>query len=121
MVGVQNFEPLRTPAKLSTILYMGKKTTPQTPKLASLLRTLGDNIRLARLRRHLSTIMLAERAGMTRMTLRAIEQGAPTVSLGAYANVLFSLGLEGDLSRIAKDDELGRKLQDAALMKSWGA
>ena len=95
---------------------MGKKTTPQTPKLVSLLETLGDNIRLARLRRHLSTTMLAERAGMTRMTLRAIEKGASTVSLGAYANVLFSLGLEGDLARVAQDDELGRRLQDADLV-----
>ncbi len=84
---------------------MGKKTTPQTPKLISLLKTLGDNIHLARLRRHLSTTMLAERAGMTRMTLRDIERGAPTVSLGAYANVLFSLGLERDLALIARDDE----------------
>jgi transcriptional regulator with XRE-family HTH domain len=94
---------------------MGKKTTPQTPKLGSLLQDLGENIRLARLRRNLSSTMLAERAGMTRMTLSAIEKGKPTVSLGAYANVLFSLGLEQDLSRVAKDDELGRKLQDAGL------
>lgn len=95
---------------------MGKKTTPQTPKLTSLLTGLGENIRLARLRRHLTTTMLAERAGMTRMTLRAIEKGESTVSLGAYANVLFSLGLEKDISLVAKDDELGRKLQDADLV-----
>lgn len=96
---------------------MGKKTTPQTPKLAALLRSLGENIRLARLRRNLSATMLAERAGMTRMTLNAVENGKPTVSLGAYANVLFSLGLEWDLSLIAKDDEFGRKLQDAGLVR----
>ncbi|MEQ1663878.1 MAG: XRE family transcriptional regulator [Bdellovibrionales bacterium] len=54
---------------------------------------------------------------MTRMTLRAIENGVPTTSLGAYANVLFSLGLEKDLLNVAKDDELGRKLQDARLLK----
>ena len=95
---------------------MGKKTTIQTPKLAAILASLGENIRLARLRRHISATMLAERAGMTRMTLRAIEQGEPTVSLGAYANVLFSLGLEKDLLLISKDDELGRKLQDIDLM-----
>lgn len=101
---------------MGTILYMGKKTTIQTPKLTSILKGLGENIRLARLRRHISTIMLAERAGMTRMTLRAIENGEATVSFGAYANVLFSLGLEKDLLVIAKDDELGRKLQDIELM-----
>ena len=102
---------------LYAILYnMGKKTTPQTPKLAALLRGLGENIRLARLRRNLSATMLAERAGMTRMTLASIEKGEPTVSLGAYANTLFSLGLEQDLSQLAKDDEFGRKLQDAGLL-----
>jgi transcriptional regulator with XRE-family HTH domain len=95
---------------------MGKKTATQTPKLLTILQALGENIRLARLRRHLSTTMIAERAGMTRMTLRAIERGEPTVSMGAYANVLFSLGLEKDLSLIAKDDELGRRLQDAGLL-----
>lgn len=95
---------------------MGKKTAPQTTKLAALLTALGENIRLARKRRHLSSTMLAERAGMTRMTLSKIEKGEPTVSLGAYANVLFSLGLEKDLSHIAGDDEFGRKLQDIALL-----
>src|SRR3990167_3707872 len=97
---------------------MGKKTALQTPKLTALLKLLGENIHLARRRRHLSTTMLAERAGMTRMTLRAIEKGEPTVSLGAYANVIFSLGLEQDLLLIAKDDELGKKLQDARLINS---
>jgi len=94
---------------------MGKKTTPQTPKLAALLKALGENIRLARLRRNLTSTMLAERAGMTRMTLTSVEKGEATVSLGAYANVLFSLGLEQDLSLIAKEDVFGRKLQDAGL------
>ncbi len=98
------------------ILYiMGKKTSIQSPKLANVLHTLGENIRLARLRRNLSTTMLAERAGMTRMTLRAIEKGEPTVSFGAYSNALFSLGLEKDLLLVANDDELGRKLQDIEL------
>ena len=97
---------------------MGKKTSIQTPKLSALLKGLGENIHLARLRRNLSTTMLAERAGMTRVTLRAIEKGEPTVSLGAYANVLFSLGLENGLSLIANDDELGRRLQDAGLSTS---
>ncbi len=97
---------------------MGKKTATQTPKLIALLKALGENIHLARRRRRLSSTMLAERAGMTRMTLRAVERGEPTASLGAYANVLFSLGLEKDLSTVAKDDELGRRLQDASLVRS---
>ena len=64
--------------------------------------------------------MLAERAGITRVTLAAIERGEPTASLGAYARVLFSLGLEKDIAAVARDDEFGRKLQDASLTRKRG-
>lgn len=59
--------------------------------------------------------MVAERAGMTRKTLGAIERGDPGVVIGAYANVLACLGLDADLGAVARDDALGRKLQDAGL------
>ena len=79
------------------------------------MTALGENLRLARRRRRLTTTQVAERAGISRTTLRAIERGEPSVSFGAYATVLFCLGLEKDLDQVAKDDELGRKLQDIAL------
>ena len=85
------------------------------PATSRALRALGDNIKLARLRRRLSAALVAQRAGMSRPTLRAVERGDPGVVLGAYANALHVLGLEQDLAAVARDDELGRKLQDAGL------
>jgi transcriptional regulator with XRE-family HTH domain len=94
---------------------MPRQTTSPHPAVRRLLRELGENIRLARLRRGFSMALVAERAGMSRTTLRAVESGEPGVTLGSYANVLHSLGLHADLGLVARDDELGRKLQDAKL------
>ncbi|MDR1679910.1 MAG: helix-turn-helix domain-containing protein [Prevotellaceae bacterium] len=85
------------------------------PKLIKILEELGENIKLARLRRQLSTKQIAERAGISRSTLWQVEKGLPSVSFGTYAQVLFVLGLEKDLLLLAKDDVLGRKLQDIGL------
>lgn len=86
------------------------------PKSKRILSEFGENIRLARLRRKLSTIQVAERANISRTTLYAIEKGLPNVSIGSYFSVLQVLGLEKDFLLIAKDDILGRKLQDAKLI-----
>ena len=94
---------------------MGRTSITPLPSLQRRLTDVGDNLRLARLRRHLSTTQIAERAGISRPTLTAIERGDPTVSFGAYAMVLFCLGLEQDIELLGRDDELGRKLQDAGL------
>jgi transcriptional regulator with XRE-family HTH domain len=94
---------------------MPRKSALPHPAVQRLLKELGENIRLARLRRSFSMELVAERAGLSRPTLRAIESGEPGVTLGSYANVLHSLGLHEDLTLVARDDELGRKLQDAEL------
>ena len=94
---------------------MVKQRQVLLPALQRALTTLGENIHLARLRRKFSARIVAERAGISRNTLRAIEHGDGRVSFGAYAMVLLSLGLEQDLCLVASDDLLGRKLQDIGL------
>lgn len=94
---------------------MPRPTSALLPAVERLLRGLGENIQLARKRRGISAQLLAERAGMSRPTLRAIERGDASITLGALANVLNSLGLAEELGKLAQDDELGRRLQDAAL------
>lgn len=92
------------------------RTAPSLlPRVSRLLAGLGDNIKLARLRRRYSAQTVAQRAGITRGTLTRVERGDPAVSLGIYARVLQALRLENDLAGIAADDVLGRKLQDAGL------
>src|SRR5690606_24217882 len=84
------------------------------PSLARILAELGANIRLARLRRRLSAVQVAERAGITRQTLHAIERGAPSVGMGNYAMVLFVLGLEKDLLRVGADTCWGASSRTSA-------
>lgn len=95
---------------------MGKKAVVLLPSVQKVLSELGENIKLARLRRGLSSELVAERAGISRATLVNVEKGAPSVAMGVYMAVLNSLGLEKDILLVAKDDELGRKLQDLKLV-----
>ena len=88
---------------------------PLLPKYVRSLQVLGENIHLARLRRDLSSEQVAERAGIARGTLIKIEHGDEGVAIGLYLRVLIVLGLQDDLFAVAKDDELGRKLQDIGL------
>jgi transcriptional regulator with XRE-family HTH domain len=94
---------------------MAKMKIVILPKTKRVLSEMGENIKLARLRRKLSAEQVAERANISRPTLSAIEKGSPTVSIGSYLLVLQVLGLEKDFLLLAKDDELGRKLQDAQI------
>ena len=86
------------------------------PKHQKIMEQVGENIKLARKRRKLSTIQVAERADINRTTLYQVEKGNPSVSMGAYFNVLRSLGLHDDFLKLASDDVLGRKLQDLELL-----
>jgi transcriptional regulator with XRE-family HTH domain len=92
---------------------LSKKTIYLLPTAEQILKDIGENVRLARKRRRLSESLMAERAGISRSTVQSLERGRPGVSMSAYVQVLFILGLEDDLRRIAYDDLLGRKLQDA--------
>ncbi len=94
---------------------MSKNTIFLLPKLKRSLEMLGGNIKLARLRRKYSAEQVAERANIGLSTLWQIEKGSPAVSIGAYLQVLFVLGLESDIIEVASKDPLGRKLQDANL------
>jgi len=98
------------------VSFLGKKTVVLMPETKTILETMGEQIKMARLRRKTSVELIAQRAGISRATLWAVERGSPSVSVGIYAAVLHSLnGMDKDLLLVAKDDELGRKLQDLEL------
>ncbi len=84
-------------------------------KLEQKMQAVGEQIRLARLRRNLSVAQVAERATCSSLTVSRIEKGAPTVAIGIYLRVLYALQLDDDILSLAKDDELGRALQDMNL------
>lgn len=86
------------------------------PKEKRILELLGENLKLARLRRKLTTEQVAERANIGRTSLWHVEKGSEHISIGIYLQVLSVLGLADDLKTIAEDDTLGRKLQDANLI-----
>ena len=94
---------------------MPKRTVDLLPRAERILSGLGENIRLARLRRNITAKLEAERAGISIATLAKIETGSSSVAIGNYMQVLMTLGLEGDMAKVALDDELGRKIQDAGL------
>ncbi|SEF51160.1 Helix-turn-helix domain-containing protein [Halpernia humi] len=96
---------------------MNKKEQFILPKFTQLLEEMGENIKLARKRRKLTAVQVAERAGIARSTLYLIEKGDSSVSFGAYFNVLRVLRLQDDVLKLAADDEFGRKLQDLELLK----
>jgi transcriptional regulator with XRE-family HTH domain len=96
---------------------MNTKKQSIFPKYNLILEKMGENIKVARKRRKLTTTQVAERADISRSTLYLIESGNSSVAMGAYFNVLRVLGLQDDFLKLAADDELGRRLQDLELLK----
>ena len=84
-------------------------------KLEEKMKIVGEQIKLARLRRNLSVAQVAERATCSPLTVARIEKGTPTVAIGIYLRVLYALQLDDDILLIAQQDALGRQLQDLAL------
>lgn len=92
---------------------MSKNTIVIPSQLQQLLTQTGAKIRLARLRRNLSTAYVMEHAGISRKTLQLIEKGMPTVSMGAYLLVLSVLEQEKDILQLATDEALASQQQEA--------
>lgn len=96
---------------------VNKRSPVVFPRNQKVLTALGENIRLAYKRRKLTQTQISERTGLSRLTIRKIEQGDPNVAIGHYISVLAVLGLAEDMLAVARDDELGRKLQDIELLR----
>ena len=94
-----------------------KRSAVVFPKNQKVLTQLGQNIKLACRRRGYTQVLISERTGLSRLTIRRIEQGDPGVSIGHYVSVLGVLGLVEDFAIVANDDKLGRKLQDIKLLE----
>ncbi len=88
------------------------------PDTKNILITMGEQIKMLRLRRNLSATLIAERAGISRASLWKVEKGDPSVAIGIYAAVLHALNnMDKELLKVASDDELGHRLQDISLLK----
>ena len=94
------------------------RRAPVFPKNRAYLEQLGENIKLARKRRHYTQQLVSDRTGYSRLTIRKIERGDPVVSIGHYLGVLSVLGLAEDIALVASDDELGKKLRDIELLRN---
>lgn len=103
--------------KVARCMEMKKAVYNIVSTTEDILKTMGEQIKLARLRRDLSAELVAERAGISRTSLWKVESGSPAVAIGIYAAVLHALGnMDRDLALVARDDEMGRQMQDLNLM-----
>ena len=83
-------------------------------KLEQKMQIVGEQVRL---RRNLSIAQVAERATCSPLTVSRIEKGTPTVAIGIYLRALYALQLDDDILLLAKEDAMGKALQDLGLKK----
>lgn len=111
-----------------TIIYMEEKKSVEKkqrsrnkvaimPETERNLALMGEQIKLARMRRKYPVQIVADRAGISRATLWKVEKGDPGVAIGIYAKVLKAIGLGDDITLLARDDELGHIIQDSELKR----
>lgn len=100
---------------LTNLSDMSRTLQRPFPSVEKQIRALGERLKLARLRRELPATLFAERLGISRDTLHRLEKGDPGIALGTYMRALRVLGLDKDMDVVARDDALGRKLQDLKL------
>ncbi|MFZ6757938.1 helix-turn-helix domain-containing protein [Undibacterium sp. Ji50W] len=86
------------------------------PTIDRQLKSFGQRLREARLRRDISTVLFCERMNVSRDTLNRMEKGDASIAIGTYLRALRILGMDSDFELVAKNDELGRRLQDAKLL-----
>lgn len=96
---------------------MPRRSPPLFPQTQRRGEELGERLRLARLRRRMSLAELAARVDVTRHTLSRLERGDLSTTVAVLARVLGALGLEEDLDLLARDDEMGKRLQDVRLRR----
>jgi len=96
---------------------MVKKSIIPAIETEQALKKMGVRIKNARLRRNITAEEIADRAGISKGTLTSIEKGVATVSIGAYASVLYILGMEKDLELVATDEEGKQKFEKMYLKK----
>lgn len=71
------------------------RTLPTT--VADDLKAVGAAVRARRVARQETQEALAQRLGLSLRTLRDVEKGAPTVSVGAVFGVIWALGLRAEV------------------------
>ncbi|MBB5878840.1 transcriptional regulator with XRE-family HTH domain [Xanthomonas sp. 3498] len=96
---------------------MAKRTPPTMPRAQRQIRGLGERLRAARMRRQMTQAELAERVGVSVPTVGKLERGDPATSLSTVLRVLTALGLDKDIELLARDDDVGRQLQDSQLRR----